>query len=218
LQLLIDLTRGTGAVVGARSQYIEIDTAAIHSLIGVNFWPGGTRTLFDVPAGDFYNQIVPLDLVRAWIATQLRDCLQETTSLAEKFRVLENVLLEIVGRNEPIDLHAAVRYGLEKFQGSPHLHSVLDVVREAGLSRCRFSQLFREQVGITPKLYCRLQRFHQVVRQIDAGGPVDWADVALAGGYCDQAHLANEFSDFSGLSPGRFLEAKRPFLHHVRVD
>jgi len=121
LQLLIDLTRGTEAVVGARSQYIKIDTAAIHSVIGVYFWPGGTRTLFDVPAGDFYNQIVPLDLVRGWSATQLRDRLREKTSRAEKFRVLESALLERVGQNERIDLHAAVRYELGKFQGRDHL-------------------------------------------------------------------------------------------------
>ncbi len=81
-----------------------------------------------------------------------------------------------------------------------------------------FSQLFREQVGITPKLYCRLLRFRQVVRQITSGGPVDWADVALAGGYCDQAHLAHEFRDFSGISPGSYLAAVRPFVNHVRMD
>ena len=46
----------------------------------------------------------------------------------------------------------------------------------------RLGQLFREEVGMTPKRYCRLRRFQSVVRQIARGGPVDWADVALAGG------------------------------------
>jgi AraC-like DNA-binding protein len=47
---------------------------------------------------------------------------------------------------------------------------------------------------------------------------VDWAGVALAGGYCDQAHLIHEFRNFSGLSPGAWLAAERPFLNHVRMD
>src|SRR5262249_3489380 len=100
----------------------------------------------------------------------------------------------------------------------PRIATVIEVAREGGLSRRRFSQLFDEQIGMTPKRYCRLIRFRHVVRQIVAGGPVDWADVALAGGYCDQAHLSNEFREFSGMSPGSYLAAERPSLNHVRLD
>ena len=89
------------------------------------------------------------------------------------------------------------------------------MARETGLSRRRFAQLFREQVGLTPKLYCRLHRFQQVLRQIASGAPVDWADLALAGGYCDQAHLVNEFRNFSGISPSVYLANERSFANHV---
>ena len=94
-----------------------------------------------------------------------------------------------------------------KFARAPHIRSVLGVARETGLSRRRFAQLFRKQVGLTPKLYCRLHRFQQVRRQIASGAPVDWVDLALAlaGGYCDQAHLVNEFRNFSGISPSVYL-------------
>jgi transcriptional regulator GlxA family with amidase domain len=92
------------------------------------------------------------------------------------------------------------------------------VARDAGLSRRRFAQLFREQVGLTPKLYCRLRRFQQVVRRIASGTPVDWAEVALEGGFCDQSHMGNEFRGFSGLSPGAFLAGERPFQNHVALD
>src|ERR1700738_434658 len=60
-QIVIDLAGGPGAVSGMRSQYIVIDTAAIHSVMGVVFRPGGARGFFDVPAGDFYNQVIELD-------------------------------------------------------------------------------------------------------------------------------------------------------------
>jgi AraC-like DNA-binding protein len=38
---------------------------------------------------------------------------------------------------------------------------------------------------------------------------VDWADLALAGGYCDQAPLSNEFRHFSGISPTAYLAINR---------
>jgi AraC-like DNA-binding protein len=90
--------------------------------------------------------------------------------------------------------------------------------QEAGLSRRRFTQLFREQIGLTPKLYCRVQRFQNALQQIASGASVHWAQLALAAGYCDQAHLAHEFRDFSGLSPGAYLASDRRSANNVSID
>jgi AraC-like DNA-binding protein len=101
---------------------------------------------------------------------------------------------------------------------APHIRSVLDVTKEVGLSRRRLAQLFREQVGLTPKLFCRLHRFQGVLRQIALGAPVDWADLALAGGYCDQAHVGHEFREFSGMSPSAYLASQRTVASHPPID
>jgi AraC-like DNA-binding protein len=151
--------------------------------------------------------------------TGLSDRLQTATNAAEKFRALEDALLCVRGGGGgPLELHPAVAYGLRAFRQVSHIRSVIGASNEAGLSRRRFTQLFREQIGMTPKAYCRLLRFRHIVRQIASGAPVDWAAAALAGGYCDQAHLAHEFRAFSGMSPTAFLAAERPFINHVRVD
>jgi AraC-like DNA-binding protein len=219
-QLVVDLSSGRGTVAGMRSRYVEIDAAAIPAVMGVVFRPGGARGFFDAPAVDFYGQVVPLDAVWGAQAIRLRDRLQEAATAAQKFQVLEAALREVMdaAAERRRALHPSVQYGLQAFRHVPHVRTVIDVSTEAGLSRRRFSELFREQVGMTPKLFCRLIRFRQVVRRIVAGASVDWADVALEGGYCDQAHLAHEFRDFSGMSPGNYLAAERPFANHVCVD
>ncbi|WP_232625925.1 helix-turn-helix domain-containing protein [Achromobacter deleyi] len=43
-------------------------------------------------------------------------------------------------------------------------------------------------------------RFHQACRLAQQPGS-EWAQVAAAGGYADQAHLAREFIDLAGESP-----------------
>jgi AraC-like DNA-binding protein len=179
----------------------------------------GTR-LLSIPSSDFYNQVVPLDAVWGSHVTQLQERLWAVTTGRGKLRVLETALLQALqrGNEERFGLHGSVLYALQAFRHVPHIRTVNDVAKDAGLSRRRLSQLFREQVGMTPKLYCRLTRFRKVVRQIAAGGPIDWADLASAGGYFDQAHLAHEFRDFSGFSPSCYLEAERPFPNHVRID
>jgi AraC-like DNA-binding protein len=202
-------------VVGMQSRGTMIDTASLQSIAGVLFWPGAAPAFFDPPADEFHNRNIPLDLVWGPAAGELRERLRGAPTPASKFAVLEAALQARAGKRG--GLHSAVRYAIGKIERAPHIRSVLELARDAGLSRRRFAQLFREQVGVTPKLYCRLHRFREVVRQIDSGAPVDWADVALAGGYCDQAHLAHEFREFAGISPGACLAGKRPFFNHVAM-
>ena len=213
--LVVELTGGPGVVIGMRSRSIEINPTAIHSVIGVIFRPGGARPFFNVAAHEFHSNVVSLDLVWGCAVHGMRDRLRQAPTVAEKFRLLEGELHSRVQRR--FGLHPAVQYGLTQFHRRPHLGRVLEVARDAGLSRRRFAQLFREQVGTTPKQYCRLHRFHNVTKQICAGGAVDWADLALADGYSDQAHLSHEFREFSGLSPSAFLSG-RPFCSAIRVD
>jgi AraC-like DNA-binding protein len=216
-QLVIDLSENASPplVVGIRSEYSVVETAGLQCMIGVVFRAGGARSLLAASADEFYNREIPLDLVWGSDAQRLRDRLREAAAPSERFRLLEVTLLERVKR---LKLHPAVQFGLGEFQRAPHIRSVLDVTRDAGLSRRRFAQLFREQVGLTPKLYCRVHRFQDVVRKLTGGVTVDWADVALAGGYCDQAHLTHEFRAFSGISPGAWLAQDRPFQNHMVID
>jgi AraC-like DNA-binding protein len=203
-------------VLGIRSHYSVIQTAVLQSAMGVVFWPGGARVFFDSPADAFYNESVPLDLLWGSQASDLRDRLRAASTAAKKFGVLEIALLSRLKQER--ELHRAVRYALGEFARAPQIRSVIQVTREAGLSRRRFAQLFREQVGLTPKLFCRLHRFQAVLRQIALGAPVDWADVALAGGYCDQSHLVHEFRDFSGTSPGAYLASQRTLANRLPAD
>jgi len=49
------------------------------------------------------------------------------------------------------------------------------------------------------------------VREIASQRPIDWASIALAGGFCDQAHLVHEFRAFSEMSPEAFVKLEQPF-------
>ncbi|HEY3823737.1 MAG TPA: helix-turn-helix domain-containing protein [Bryobacteraceae bacterium] len=222
-QLIIDLSESTALplVVGMRSRYSVVDTAQLQRMMGIVFRAGGARSLLDISADEFYNREVPFDLVVGrTAAADLRDRLREAATPSERFHILEMSLLDALRTRaeKKLALHPAVRYALREFQDAPHIRSVLDVTHDAGLSRRRFAQLFREQIGLTPKLYCRLQRFQEVVQRIGCDGSVDWADVAAAGGYCDQSHLAHEFRAFSGLSPSAWMAHQRPFTNHAVMD
>lgn len=202
--------------MGMRTRYGILETASIQSVMGVVFRPGGARPFFDPPADDFYNRSVSLEEVWGCGSGKLRQQLLEATGQARRLRILEAELQRRLG--QVTELHNAVRYALEEFGCDPDATRVSKVAGNAGLSRRRFSGLFREQVGLTPKLYCRLRRFQEVVRRIASGTPINCAQVSLDGGYYDQAHMAHEFREFSGVPPGAWLASERPFRNHAVID
>lgn len=217
-QLIIDLVpkRGTPVIIGMRTTHSILETPAIQCVMGVVFRPGGTLPFFGTPADEFYNLTVPLDQVWNFASADLRDHLLEAKSPAARMDLLEAALLQ---RLKPVsELHGTVRYMLSEFDRTPSAAGILGVARNTGMSRRRLTQLFREQVGLTPKLYCRLRRFQQVVHRIASGASIHWAQVSLEGGYYDQAHMAHEFREFSGVSPGAWRASERPFLNHAVVE
>jgi len=211
--LIVDLNGGRAIAVGLQTRCSILDTAAIRSTMGVVFRPGGARRFFAAALDEFAGAVVPIESV--WGRTALVDRLREAPSVDERFAILEAELARQMAAGEP---HPGVRSAIESMHRAPSLAQVRTLAAEAGISRRRFSQLFREQIGLPPKLYCRVRRFQAVVRQAARGGPVDWAAVAADGGYADQSHLTHEFREFSGMAPGAYLIAPRPSQNHIAID
>jgi AraC-like DNA-binding protein len=206
MELVVDLrddARGP-LVYGTHSEPYVADAADDALSVGVHFKPGGASPLLDLPAGELHNTHVSLDTLWGSRADALREQLLEARGPTAIFRVLEQALLARSVRRSA--RHPAVAFALREFRGGPHAPTVGDVTDRIGLSPRTFIRVFTEEVGLTPKLFCRVRRFQEVLRQVRRGQRVEWADVALDCGYCDQAHLIHDFRVFSGLTPTAFLQ------------
>jgi AraC-like DNA-binding protein len=68
-----------------------------------------------------------------------------------------------------------------------------------GWSRRHIERVFIDSIGVPPKRFAALVRFHRAAQALRAGRTP--ADVALQYGYFDQSHFANEFRRFAGRPP-----------------
>jgi transcriptional regulator GlxA family with amidase domain len=168
----------------------------------VHFKPGGAFPFLGAPAGDFHNRRVPLHALWGNRAHELFVALLAAKTVRARFKILEDALLvESADARPP---HDAVTTALETFQAGPPLPTITEVLDQVGLSRRRFIEVFTAHVGLTPKVFTRLLRFHkarQFSEQVER--PV-WANIALACGYYDQAHLISDFRKFSGHTPAAY--------------
>jgi AraC-like DNA-binding protein len=189
-------------ICGPHSEFFVIESGLDELILGVHFKPGGARPFLKVPTGELHNAHVSLDTLWGAKAVALRDRLLDPKTPEARFRILEQCLMAQVAW--PWAWHPAVAFALKEFQGVPHARTISDVAEQIGISQRRFIQVFRDEVGLTPKLFCRVRRFQEVLRLIGRGR-VEWVDVALACGYYDQAHFINDFQAFSGLNPTAYV-------------
>jgi AraC-like DNA-binding protein len=206
---------GGATVTGARSEFIVIDTAEQQWVMGVEFKPGGAAPFLRRPASELQDTQVPLDALWGAPGRTLRERLLEAPSSEARLGVLERALLEAAARN--LERHPAVRFAVREFLQVPHVRTVADVTGQLGWSPRRFIQTFSEQVGLTPKLFCRVRRFQAALRLLQGQGRIDWTETALSCGYFDQAHFNRDFRAFSGLNPSAYAAHRTAFPNHVPI-
>jgi methylphosphotriester-DNA--protein-cysteine methyltransferase len=190
-----------------------IDTASQAAVLGISFKPGGAFPFLKMPASELHDLHVPLDTLWKADGANLRARLLEAPTPEAKFRIVERCLL--AQAKLPLARHPAVAFALQELQREIPSRSIADVTAQIGLSPRRFIQVFHEEVGLTPKLYCRIQRFQAVLRHISAGKRLLWADIAVSCGYFDQAHFVHDFRAFSGITPTAYTAIQKPYTNHV---
>jgi len=201
---------------GMYSSPFVIDTTCQESVMGVGFKPGGAFPFFRPPADELRDTHVSLDALWGASARDLRDRLLEAATTQAKFRVLEHALLTQMNRR--VSPHPAVTFAIQAFACGPGAQTITAMTTQIGLSARRFSQVFSQEVGLTPKLFCRVKRFQESLDQIESGKQVDWADLALACGYFDQAHFIHDFQTFSGINPTTYVAQPRPHRNHIPLS
>ena len=200
---------------GTHSEFIVINALPQSSMIDVHFRPGGIAPFLPMPPKEASDSVIELDAVWGLAAWELRDALLEQPSPEAKFSILEEFLLgRFCPTREPTD---AVRHALGQFLAAPHAAIINEVCADLGLSQKHFIAQFRKEIGLTPKRFCRIRRFHEVLRRIEKRRHIEWADVACAGGYYDQAHFIHEFEAFSGINPTTYLRERGDYLNHVPI-
>ena len=191
-------------LVGQMTQPIHISPSGAVSLVGIRFHPGGTAPFFRLPMWELANRIVALESLDSELEKDLLQVAAACFAMDDRIKALENCLAararEHSGR--VLDLTAAAIRQKGRIK-------VDRLATEAGLSSRQLERRFLKEVGIGPKLFCRILRFQQVFRALESDS-TNWASVAVNCGYYDQAHLIRDFQEFAQRTPAALLAQTEP--------
>ncbi len=207
-----------GAVVhGAQSRYFVLDARRDIHVVGVHFRPGGGAALLGVGAQELTDRHIALSDIWGARAHTLRAQLLEAPTPAAKFALLEQEFRSRLRPQQPL-VHPAISFALRGMQTAPTELRIAQLQSSTGYSPRRFTTLFTDAVGLTPKLYSRINRLRSVVERVARGGEVAWADLASEYGYYDQSHLTRDFREFSGVTPGEYRPVGPGTALHMKID
>ena len=186
-------------------------------MLGAYFHAASTLDLTQVPAIELTDRIVSLEHLWGSEGTRLAEDLAELDEVARVER-FEAALLDRMRRARPMRSGVDVAGVARWVRAEPTLMTVSGLADAAGVSRRHLNRVFRQIVGVSPKRYCRLARFHVGLAYSGSGTGVKWARLALELGYADQSHMIAEFKELSSLTPESLATEQwfHPFILEAR--
>lgn len=211
---------GAAFFVGMMTTWFDVPASPTLRTVAVRFRPGAASLfLGGLPLSSLTDGRADLELL--WgrsHAARLGDALWSVArSDAERLQLLTAALYQRlslasagaraacavatrVAASQQLALQAVAQ--LEASGGALRVESL---ATQLGVSRQYLAALFREHVGLSPKLFARICRFRSarsaaLALPPDSHGP-DWASLAAGSGYFDQSHLIRDFHDFAGAAP-----------------
>jgi AraC-like DNA-binding protein len=176
-------------------------------VFGIKFHPTGIWKLLGINMSLLTNQTADLTEFLGGVARQLIDELRQAKDTEHRILIIEEFLMnrqKIEIRESEID---PIITTIHKNKGQI---SIQDLAATYTLSPRKIERLFRQQVGVSAKLYSRIIRFAHVYKMIQQP-ELTKAEATYLSGYFDQAHFNKEFKEFAGESPETYFHQNHTF-------
>lgn len=188
----------------------RIKATLIHSttrrtgFIGIEFSPHGAFPLFRVAMHETVDdKIFDLEALFGKWARETREALCNLEEVNQKVNFLQQELITLSRRKQHDN---RITDFCVKFLKRAHgLVPMKELERKTGYSRRYLDLLFRQQVGLSPKVLASIFRFQTLYQKWARGVSYDVLKEELYEHYYDQAHFSKEFKRMTGHSPRKFM-------------
>lgn len=203
-----------GAMIcGVHTVPFLIDSKEEDVIFGVHFKPGGAFPFLHVNSSELLNSHFAIEQFWGADADKLRKSLIACKDVEEKLDTMERFLINQF--SEKRAGHLAVRKLLEIGPTEFEHLNLAEFCEQMHLSQQRFIELFKREVGVSPKIYLNIIRFQDVLSKMTAEERVNWLDISFDSGFFDQAHFNKEFKKLSTMSPTQYQSKTKRNPNHV---
>jgi len=200
---------------GIREKYITIPSGRDSEMFIIYFQKGKAYPFVEMPMNELTDFVVDGELVMSNEILNMREKLLECLTVQQKFLYAEEYLTKAFSRK--LLTNPFVDYSINQILQNPNQLSINHLSEKVGYSQKHLIKIFKEHVGVTPKVFLKIIRFQKALREIETHKTVNWASIAFESGYYDQAHFINDFKEFSGFTPNQYLKMQSDFANYIAV-
>lgn len=177
---------------------IEKDT----DYFGIRFQPGENPCFSDLNVKEFVGKEMDLTEFPAMTNLYLKMAQEDTftsrmCTFMEEYR---NIQKEKVSTQ-----HRLFRQIIRLIVKKKGLLKISELVVLTGYSSRYLNQIFEDYAGMSAKQFCNLVKLHMLTNDLDNQKVDSFAGLAADYNYYDMAHFIHDFKNFSGTTPGKYL-------------
>ena len=171
-------------------------------MFGIKFYPTTANPFWKIDMNEATGKHISLaelndhDLLRLEEQFRNQKTLQEVVQLADQFLVSR---IEDLPKNDLSILTNRLNKGDQPFS--------LD---DFAVSPRRIEQRFKQEIGISPKLFQRTLRINKIIDKMLYEPYSNLTELAYQFNFTDQSHFIRDFKLFTGITPYKFLKRTQP--------
>jgi len=173
-------------------------------MFGIRFYPHTASVFLDDEISLFSDRVSDFAEIAGKQVKTLHEKLLKAKSPGELIHLTEEYLLQRLASGEKklqkINLIGNVIHELKQ---EDFFDNIENVASRYGITSRYLQKLFLQHTGLTPKLYCKINRFQNSLLLI-AKNNTSLTAIAYECGYFDQSHFIREFKSFTGTPPSGF--------------
>lgn len=194
------------AINGSQTKRFDFYVEPSQLMVLVDFWPGGLAKLLQMPLNDeFLDERIDAEALLNPEISRVYEQMGNASSYQSIIAILDDYLWRKFRyqsfENQRIDSVGKL------IACRPNVYSLSQLADEACLSLSQFERRFKQQMGISPKFFVRVNRFYQAYMLKEQNPSLDWLSVAIQTGYNDYQHLVKDFKQFAGATPNSLIQA-----------
>ena len=193
-------------LVGANQKTIGLTTLSgwFEGML-MDFEPGGMYALLGVDLQQLVGKVLTAKEYGDEGLLQLDSIFKRVEKAEEIAMLMDAFFLGHLPHKEDIN-YTRMRKVVAACDAEKGNITAAEMARVACLGERQFLRVFKTYVGISPKQFVRLRRFHKTIQhmQEESRKQIDLMSIALAHGYYDLSHMALEFQQMGCVSPSHF--------------
>lgn len=194
-----------GYVCGTQLVYTCEECKGKEEVFGIRFMPGVQPELIVCTMKELLGKKIPIESVLRGDSCWLTK-LEEERVFYQRIRIFIEAYTKAEKRREkPFGKQEMVQSIKQMVYESDGKIKVTEMQERTGYSVRYINKAFIEEMGFSPKTFCKIIQFQRALEFLNYGAPDKMTDAAVFLGYYDQPQFIHDFSRYAGITPKKYL-------------